>query len=67
MSKNDSKSLNQLSNHNVKEGDTMIKKYGNKIVKISFIFNKNGKELKDILEECYRQEIRNEQLLVGGK
>ena len=45
----------------------MIKQYGNKEVKISFIYNKSGKSLKDILEQCYRDQIRNEQILTGGE
>lgn len=67
MSKNNYESLNEAFSHSVKKGDAMIKNYGNKVVKFSFVFNKNGKSLKEILEDCYRQEIRNEQLLVGGK
>ena len=45
----------------------MIKHYGNKQVKFTFCFNENGKKLKDILEQCYLSEIRNEQILTGGK
>ncbi len=44
----------------------MEKIYNNKKVKFSFFFDKNGKSLKDILEKCYREEIRNEQILTGG-
>lgn len=43
----------------------MIKKYGNKEVKFTFLFDEKGKSLKDILEQCYRNEIRNEQILTG--
>ena len=45
----------------------MIRQYGNKQVKFTFYFNENGKKLKEILEECYRSEITNEQILTGGK
>ena len=45
----------------------MIRQYGNKQVKFNFCFNENGKKLKDILEECYRSEIKSEQILTGGK
>lgn len=47
-------------------GDTMIKQYGKKKVKFVFHFDKKGKNLKEILEQCYRNEIRNEQILTGG-
>ena len=59
-------SLNKSDNHSLKMGDAMIKKYGNKEVKFTFLFDKKGKNLKDILEQCYRNEIRNEQILTGG-
>ena len=62
-----SASLKETDNHNFKMGDSMIRQYGNKQVKFSFYFKENGKKLKDILEECYRSEIRNEQILTGGK
>lgn len=61
-----SESLNELDCHNFKMGDNVIKNYGNKEVKFTFIFNKKGKKLKDILEQCYHNEIRNEQILTGG-
>lgn len=44
----------------------MIKKYNNKEVNFTFFFDNNGKNLKDILEACYREKIRNEQILTGG-
>lgn len=47
-------------------GDKVIKKYGNKEVRFTFLFDKKGKNLKDILETCYLKEITNEQLLTGG-
>ena len=59
-------SLNENDYHNLKLGDDMIKFYNNKEVKFTFIFDKNGKNLKVILENCYLHEIRNEQLLTGG-
>jgi len=61
-----SESLNELDCHSFKMGDNVIKNYGNKEVKFTFIFNKKGKKLKDILEQCYHNEIRNEQILTGG-
>ena len=61
-----SNSLNEHNCHNFKLGDDMEKIYNNKKVKFSFFFDKNGKDLKDILEKCYREEIRNEQILTGG-
>lgn len=44
----------------------MIKNYNNKEVKFNFFFDNKGKNLKDILETCYREEIRKEQILTGG-
>ena len=44
----------------------MIKNYNKKCVKFIFFFDNQGKNLKDILETCYLQEIRNEQILIGG-
>ena len=66
MSNYVSNSLNEKDYHNIKLGDDMIKFYNNKEVKFTFFFDKNGKDLKDILETCYREEIRNEQILTGG-
>lgn len=48
-------------------GDLMIKQYGNKEVEFIFHFAKNGKNILEILEQCYQNEIRNEQILIGGK
>ncbi len=59
-------SLIENNYHNLKLGDDMIKIYNNKEVKFTFFFDKNGKNLKDILENCYLQEIRNEQILTGS-
>ena len=61
-----SESLNELDCHSFKMGDKVIKKYGNKEVKFTFLFDKKGKKLKEILEQCYQNEIRNEQILTGG-
>lgn len=44
----------------------MIKQYGKKQVKFTFHFAKNGKNIIEILEQCYQSEIRNEQILTGG-
>jgi hypothetical protein len=52
-----SESLNELDCHSFKMGDNVIKKYGNKEVKFTFVFNKKGKKLKDILEQCYQNEM----------
>ena len=59
-------SLNKNYYHIFKLGDDMEKIYNHKKVKFSFFYDKNGKSLKDILEKCYREEIRNEQILTGG-
>ena len=44
----------------------MIRNYNKRRVKFTFFFDNKGKNLKDILETCYLQEIRNEQILTGG-
>ena len=44
----------------------MIKEYNKKKVKFTFFFDNNGNDLKDILEACYREKIRNEQILTRG-
>ena len=61
-----SDSLNENDYHKLKLGDDMIKIYNNKEVKFTFFFDNKGKNLKDILETCYRDEIRYEQILTGG-
>lgn len=61
-----SESLNEQDCHSFKMGDKVIKKYGNKEVTFTFLFDKKGKKLKEILEQCYQNEIRNEQILTGG-
>ena len=61
-----SDSLNETEYHTFKLGDDMIKNYNKKQVKFTFFFDNKGKNLKDILETCYREEIRNEQILTGG-
>lgn len=61
-----SDSLKDGKNHSFKVGDAMIKQYGNKEVKFTFHFDKNGKNIIEILEQCYQSEIRNEQILTGG-
>ncbi len=58
---------NSLKNdilHNLKTGDYMFKIYGNKKIKFKFMFNKDGRKLKDILEEAYHEQISNEKLLL---
>lgn len=66
MSKFVCDSLNETEYHTFKMGDDMIKNYNKKEVKFTFFFDDKGIPLKDILEKCYREEIRNEQILTGG-
>ena len=61
-----SDSLNAVDHHIFKLGDDMIKNYNKRRVKFTFFFDNQDKNLKDILENCYLQEIRNEQILTGG-
>lgn len=60
-------SLNQNNYHKYKMGDNMTKKYGNKEVKFTIFFDNEGESLEKILEQCYKDEIRNESILTGGK
>ncbi len=41
----------------------MIKMYGKKIVKLDFIHNKEGENLKDIINKSFKEELYNKKLL----
>ena len=51
-------------NHTLKVGDQMIKMYGNKIVKLEFVFNEDG--LKTIINRTFKEELYKKKLLFGG-
>ncbi len=53
-------------NHTLKMGDPMIKMYGNKIVKLEFVFNENGDDLKTIINRTFKEELYKKKLLFGG-
>lgn len=53
-------------NHTLKMGDSMIKMYGNKIVKLEFVFNENGDDLKTIINRTFKEELYKKKLLFGG-
>lgn len=53
-------------NHTLKVGDQMIKMYGNKIVKLEFVFNKDGDDLKTIINRTFKEELYKKKLLFGG-
>ena len=53
-------------NHTLKMGDPMVKMYGNKIVKLEFVFNENGDDLKTIINRTFKEELYKKKLLFGG-
>lgn len=53
-------------NHTLKVGDPMIKMYGNKIVKLEFVFNEDGDDLKTIINRTFKEELYKKKLLFGG-
>ena len=53
-------------NHTLKVGDQMIKMYGNKIVKLEFVFNEDGDDLKTIINRTFKEELYKKKLLFGG-
>lgn len=44
----------------------MIKMYGNKQVKLEFIFNENGEDLKNIISKTFKEELYKKKLFTGG-
>lgn len=53
-------------NHTLKVGEPMIKMYGNKIVKLKFVFNEDGDDLKTIINRTFKEELYKKKLLFGG-
>ena len=53
-------------NHTLKVGDQMIKMYGNKIVKLEFVFNEDGDDLKTIINRTFKEELYKKKLLFEG-
>ena len=47
-------------------GDRVVKMYGNKIVKLEFIFNENGEDLKTIINKSFKEELYKKKILFGG-
>lgn len=43
--------------------EVIEKRYMNKKVTITFIYDESGENLKDILEKCYRNEINKKRIL----
>lgn len=52
--------------HTLIVGDPMIKMYGNKIVKLEFVFNEDGDDLKAIINRTFKEELYKKTLLFGG-
>ena len=44
----------------------MIKMYGNKIVKLEFVFNEDGDDLKTIINRTFKEELYKKKLLFEG-
>ena len=53
-------------NHTLKVGDPMIKMYGNKLVKLEFVFKEDGDDLKTIINRTFKEELYKKKLLFGG-
>ena len=53
-------------NHNLKVGDPMIKKYGNKLVKLDFVFKEDRDDLKTIINRTFKEELYKKKLLFEG-
>ena len=53
-------------NHTLKVGDPMIKKYGNKLVKLDFVFKEDGDDLKTIINRTFKEELYKKKLLFEG-
>ena len=50
-------------NHTLKVGDQMIKMYGNKLVKLEFVFKEDGDDLKTIINRTFKEELYKKKLL----
>lgn len=66
MSNSSTNNINQNFNHTLKMGDPMIKMYGNKIVKLEFVFNEDGDDLKTIINRTFKEELYKKKLLFEG-
>lgn len=53
-------------NHTFKVGDPMIKMYGKKTVKLEFVFNEDGDDLKTIINRTFKEELYKKKILFGG-
>lgn len=53
-------------NHTLKVGDPMIKMYGKKAVKLEFVFNEAGDDLKTIINRTFKEELYKKKILFGG-
>ena len=66
MSNSSTNNINQNFNHTLKMGDPMIKMYGNKIVKLEFVYKEDGDDLKTIINRTFKEELYKKKLLFGG-
>ena len=44
----------------------MIKMYGNKLVKLEFVFKEDGDDLKTIINRTFKEELYKKKLLFEG-
>lgn len=58
--------LKYINNHSLKVGESMIKMYGKKKVKLEFIFNEDGDDLKRIIDRTFKEELYKKKILLGG-
>ena len=66
MSNSSTNNINQNFNHTLKMGDPMIKMYGNKLVKLEFVFKEDGDDLKTIINRTFKEELYKKKLLFEG-
>ena len=66
MSNSSTNNINQNFNHTLKMGDPMNKMYGNKIVKLEFVYKEDGDDLKTIINRTFKEELYKKKLLFGG-
>jgi len=63
MSNACNKVLLKKINHIYKTGDEILQKDKKRNYKITFISDDTGKDIKDILEQCFKEKMSSEKLL----
>lgn len=66
MSNNCKSDLNKISAHIFEMGDYMERKH-NKKISINYIYEKETLTLKEILEQCFKEEINKQKIMLKGE